>query len=289
MSGELADSWQILPAGTFALDGGSMFGLIPRALWEPLMSVDGRHRVRLGLNTLLIHAGNRRILVDTGIGRVLDDTFRLRYAPSRDDGLGDALASADVPVSTVTDVINTHLHWDHAGGNTVIGPDGRRVPAFSSARYFVQRGEWLFANSAVPRTRGSYRPDDYEALADSGQLVLLDGATTIAPGVAVHPAPGHLPHMQVVTVRTASGTALFAADLIPTSHHLGPAWGMSFDCEPLLVSEEKNRWLNRAAEANWSIIFYHDPDRPVGRVLAQGGRMTLQPVGETERGSNTGS
>jgi len=280
MSDEVADSWQLLPTGTFALDGGAMFGVVPRALWQKVLPPDDEHRVRLGLNCLLVRCGKRVILVETGIGRVVDDTFRRRHAPSEADGIMSALAAHDLAPEDVTDVVNTHLHWDHAGGNCRRRPDGTPGAAFPRATYHVQRGEWQFARQATGRVKGSYRPDDFEPLAREGRLLLLDGAAAIAPGVHVCPAPGHLPHMQVVTVRTPEGTLFFPSDLIPTRHHLAPAWGMGFDCEPLTVATEKRRWLERAAEGNWTLLFYHDADDALGGVECAAGRWRRRPAEE---------
>ena len=276
MIGEAADSWQVLPAVTFALDGGAMFDVVPRVLWEKFLPPDGEHRVRLGLNCLLVRSGQQVILVETGIGRIVDATFGRRHAPSNEEGLASALAAADLEPEDVTDVVNTHLHWDHAGGNCRRHADGSLEPAFPRATYYVQRGEWQFARQASGRVKGSYRADDFEPLARAGRLLLLDGPATIAPGVQVQPAPGHLPHMQVVTVRTEAGTLFFPSDLVPTRHHLAPAWGMSFDCEPLVVAAEKGRWLERAAREDWTLLFYHDADVPLGRVEFAAGRWSLR-------------
>ncbi|TDI29397.1 MAG: MBL fold metallo-hydrolase [Acidobacteria bacterium] len=278
MTGQAADSWQVLPAGTFALDGGAMFGVVPRVLWQKVLPPDSEHRVRLGLNCLLVRSGPQVILVETGIGRTGDATFGRRHAPSDEDGLASALAAAGVEPEEVTDVVNTHLHWDHAGGNCRRRPDGSLEPAFPRATYHIQRGEWQFARQASARMKGSYRADDFEPLDRAGRLLLLDGPATIAPGVQVRPAPGHLPFMQVVTVHTETGTLFFPSDLVPTRHHLAPAWGMSFDCEPLVVAAEKRRWLERAARKDWTLLFYHDADAPLARVESAGGRFSLRPA-----------
>jgi glyoxylase-like metal-dependent hydrolase (beta-lactamase superfamily II) len=266
MSRTAADSWEILPTGSFALDGGAMFGVIPRPLWEKVSPPDERHRVHLGLNCLLVRSGERVILVETGIGDSLDERFRQHHAPSPDGGVLRALSAAGVDPGAVTDVINTHLHWDHAGGNTCPGADGRRRPAFPHATYYVQRSELAFARQAPFRMAGSYDRDHFEPLIAAGSMVLVDGITPIAPGVTVHPAPGHLPHMQAVTVETGEGTLFFPADLIPTHHHLAPAWGMAYDLEPLTVSREKARWLELAAAGSWTVLFYHDIQVPTGKV-----------------------
>ncbi len=269
--------WAILSDGTFALDGGAMFGVVPRALWGQALPPDADNRVRLGLNCLLVRRGGRTVLVDTGVGDKGDEAFRTRHAVERQGGLTAALAARGIGPEEVTDVINSHLHWDHAGGNTRPGEGGRPVATFPGATYYSQRGEVAFARARHPRTRGSYRPEDFEPLLEEGRMVLVDGEAEIAPGIRVHPAAGHLPHMQVVTVEAGDRTLLFAADLIPTTHHLAPAWVMGFDVEPLTTAEVKGRWLARAAAEGWSVIFYHDAQRPLGRVAEKRGRWVVRP------------
>jgi glyoxylase-like metal-dependent hydrolase (beta-lactamase superfamily II) len=279
MKESLADSWEVLPTGTFALDGGAMFGVIPRLLWEQVLPPDDLHRVHLALNCLLVRSGDRVILVESGIGTSFHERFQEHHAPSPDGGVIQALAAAGVDAGEVTDVVNTHLHWDHAGGNTSLDGDGRRRPTFPHATYYVQRAELAFAREAPFRMSGSYDPDHFEPLIAAGNMVLLDGITPIAPGLTVHPAPGHLPHMQAVTVETGEGTLFAPADLIPTHHHLAPAWGMAYDCEPLTVSREKARWLERAASGSWTVLFYHDNQVPTGQVESVDHRWQLRAGG----------
>jgi len=279
MSRNLADSWEVLPTGTFALDGGAMFGVIPRVLWDKVLPPDEDHRVHLALNCLLVRSRDRVILVETGIGTALDDRFREHHAPSSEDGLAQALAAAGVNAGAVTDVVSTHLHWDHAGGNTCRDAAGNLLPAFPHATYYVQRAELAFARAAPFRMSGSYDRNHFEPLVAAGSMILLDGAVQIAPGVKVHPAPGHLPHMQAVTVETDQGTLFAPADLIPTHHHLAPAWGMAYDCEPLTVAREKARWLDQAAAGSWTILFYHDTRVPTGRVEMVDNRCRLRAGG----------
>jgi glyoxylase-like metal-dependent hydrolase (beta-lactamase superfamily II) len=270
--------WEVVSDGTFALDGGAMFGVVPRPLWEKRMPPDARHRVKLGLNCLLVRSGGRTILVDTGLGDKGDQLFRTRHAVEGGALLRE-LDERGLNAGDVTDVINSHLHWDHAGGNTRRRSDGKLEPAFPNAAYHVQRAELAFARAAGLRTRGSYEPDDFEPLLSSGQMVLLDGEAAIAPGVRVHPAAGHLPAMQVVTVSAAGSTVLFAADLIPTTLHLSPAWIMAYDLEPLVTLKTKMIWLERATAHGWTVIFYHDPDCSAGIVEERDGRWVVHPVG----------
>jgi glyoxylase-like metal-dependent hydrolase (beta-lactamase superfamily II) len=279
MTQSLVDSWEILTTGTFALDGGAMFGVVPRVLWEKAMVPDAAHRVHLALNCLLVRSGERVVLVETGLGTDLDERMKERHAPSSSGGLVAALASAGLAPEDVTDVVNTHLHWDHAGGNTCLGPDGDLRPVFPRASYYVQRSELAFAREAPARMAGSYDRDHFEPLIASGSLVLLDGVTPIAPGIQVHPAPGHLPHMQVVTLETEQGTVFFPSDLIPTHHHLAPAWGMAYDSEPLTLSREKAHWLERAAAGSWTIAFYHDTEISSAKVEMVGNRWRVDTGG----------
>jgi glyoxylase-like metal-dependent hydrolase (beta-lactamase superfamily II) len=272
-----AVQWEIISDGTFALDGGAMFGIVPRPLWEKVMPPDASNRVRLGLNCLVVRSGGRILVVDTGVGDKGDDRFRSRYAVDGGGLLRDRLRARGVRPEDVTDVVNSHLHWDHAGGNTYRRPGGELEPAFPNATYYVQRREVEFARSATARTRGSYEPQDYEPLLSGARIVVLDGEAEIAPGVQVHPAAGHLPAMQVVTVNGPTDSLFFAADLIPTTRHLNPAWIMAYDVEPLLTQEVKVSWLERAASGGWIVVFYHDPDCPLGVVEAREGRWTVIP------------
>jgi glyoxylase-like metal-dependent hydrolase (beta-lactamase superfamily II) len=273
-----APSVEVIADGTFALDGGAMFGIVPRPVWEKEMVPDAAHRVRLGLNCLLVRAAGRIVLVDTGVGGKGDARFVERHAVRRDGGLPAALGRRGIGPEQVTDVINSHLHWDHAGGNTLREPDGGVRPAFPNAFYYVQRGELEAARASSPRTRGSYHEDDFEPLAAAGRLVLVDGEVEIAPGVRVIPAAGHLPHMQVVLIGSGAGATFFPADLVPTAHHLAPAWGMGFDLEPLVVQRHKRHWLERAARENWRVVFYHDPDLPEARIEVASGRFAARPA-----------
>ena len=178
----------------------------------------------------------------------------------------------------ITDVVNSHLHWDHAGGNTGAGNGGQVKPVFPGATYHVQRGELEFARRAGPRTRGSYRPEDFEPIDAAGRLTLHEGAVEVTPGVTVHPAPGHLPHMQVITITGRKGTVFFPADLIPTTHHLAPAWIMAYDVEPLRTLDTKTEWLRRAGEEGWKVVFYHDLGCPVATLEDREGRWSARPV-----------
>ncbi len=276
-----ADGLQLtlLRAGTVWLDGGAMFGVVPRVLWSRERPPDERNRIRLALNVLLVEDGARRILVDTGAGTRWEAKGRDIYgidAPPPEVWL----EPAGIGPEEVDLVINTHLHFDHAGGNTLLGPGGRVVPAFPNARYVVQRGELETARWDHERIRASYRPDDYEPLArEPGRLWLVEGNVPLSRHLQLRLAPGHTPHMQIVAVQTRERRVLFLADLVPTASHLPLPYIMAYDLEPLATLATKRRVLAEAVRAGWEVIFEHDDTLPWGR-LEEGprGRLQARPV-----------
>jgi glyoxylase-like metal-dependent hydrolase (beta-lactamase superfamily II) len=268
-----------LEAGLQRLDGGAMFGVVPKPLWEKRIPADNRNRIPLGLRCLLVEAPGALVLVDTGVGNKEDDKFHEIYGienggdPTR---LEDAIRAAGHEPEDVDIVISTHLHFDHAGGNTVRDPDGRIRPAFPRARYVVQRREYEFARLRNERIRASYMPDNYEPIAEAGLWHFVDGEAEIVPGVSVLPTPGHTPHHQSVLVRSDGRTACFLADLVPTTAHLPLPWIMGYDLEPLVTLETKRTVLHRALHENWLLVFEHDPAVPWGTLVAGEGRPTLE-------------
>ena len=265
----------VLSDGTFALDGGAMFGAVPRARWETALVPDATHRVRLGLNCLLVRSGAEVLLVDTGAGSCGGEALAREHDVRRPGGgLRAALAAAGAAPDEITGVINTHLHWDHAGGN--VTPAGEA--AFPRALYFVQRAELSRAQDPPTRARASWRSEAWEPLLRDGRLRPLDGAQEIAPGVRVEPVDGHVSHLQVVTVSGSGGTLLHPSDLVPTRHHLRPAWVMAYDAEPDRTVIQKRRLLARAAAAGWWIVFGHDAETPLARLEWRDGRFAAQPA-----------
>lgn len=205
--------------GEFRLDGGAMFGVVPRAIWEKTNPPDEKNRVTLGLNPLLVRTSEANILVDTGIGGKGDEKFNSTYGVDRKKTLKGSLKDKGLAPEDIDIVICTHLHFDHAGGNTVV-EGGRLVPAFPKARYMVQRGEWEAAMSPNERTRASYRPIDFVPLMDAGVLELIEGDGEVAKGVSVFRTSGHNRDIQLVAVRSEGKTAVFLGDIIPTTTHL---------------------------------------------------------------------
>lgn len=267
----------VLSDGTFALDGGAMFGVVPRVLWEKTDPPDEKNRVTLGLNVALIETAGRRVLVDTGLGDKWTDKETRIYRIDRSPGLLGALRERGLAPRDIDIVVNTHLHFDHAGGNTR-WEDGRAVPTFPRARYVVQRGEWEAAAQAHERNRASYIEANYRPLQDAGQLDLIEGEAEVAPGVRVVPVGGHTAHHQMVVVAGGGETAVSPTDLLPTASHLPLPFIMAYDLFPVATLEAKRRFLRRAVDEGWWVVFYHDPRTPLGRVAQDGDRYLLKEV-----------
>jgi glyoxylase-like metal-dependent hydrolase (beta-lactamase superfamily II) len=265
-----------LEAGLQHLDGGAMFGVVPKPLWERRIAPDERNRIPLALRCLLVEAPHALVLVDTGVGNKETRKFMEIYGienagtPTR---LQDALVHAGFHPSDVDLVVNTHLHFDHAGGNTVRDESGEIVPAFPGARYLVQRGELGFAQLPSERVRASYLAHNFRPLEEAGLLDLLEGEALVTEGVRVLPTPGHTPHHQSVLVESQGEAACFLADVCPTSAHVPLPWIMGYDLEPLVTLETKRALWTRAREEGWLLIFEHDPELPWGRLAPDADRI----------------
>ncbi|HSG47545.1 MAG TPA: MBL fold metallo-hydrolase [Longimicrobiales bacterium] len=269
-----------LEAGLQWLDGGAMFGVVPKPLWERRIPADARNRIPLALRCLLVEAPEALVLVDTGIGNKEDEKFREIYGVSNagtPTRLEDAIRAAGHDPSDVDLVVSTHLHFDHAGGNTLLRDDGEVVPAFPGARYVVQRREFDFAHRDNERIRASYLPHNYDPVARGGLWDFVDGEAEVTRGVRVLPTPGHTPHHQSVLIRGEGDTACFLADVCPTTAHLPLPWIMGYDLEPLLTLESKRGLWTRALEERWLLVFEHDPATPWGRLDPESDRVSLLP------------
>jgi glyoxylase-like metal-dependent hydrolase (beta-lactamase superfamily II) len=270
-----------LDAGLQRLDGGAMFGVVPKPLWERRIPADERNRIPLALRCLLIETPDELVLVETGLGNKENEKFREIYGVDNaatggsglPDRLHEAIEAAGHSAADVTRVVNTHLHFDHAGGNTLRDADGQIRPAFPRARYAVQRGEWEWAHRTNERTQASYLPDNFVPIHDAGRLDLLDGEVEVVPGVSVLLTPGHCPFHQSVLVRSGGETACVLADVVPTMAHLPLPWIMGYDVEPLVTLESKRVLLRRAAEERWLLVSVHDPIVPWGYLAADGKRL----------------
>lgn len=245
--------------GTYFLDGGNFFGVVPKVLWEKKMKPDERNRVPVGLNSLLIRDGKHTVLVETGIGNKLDPRMARIFQPQAK--LLDNLAAAKVAPEEIDVVINTHLHFDHCGWNTV--RQGEQVVAtFPKAQYYVQEGEWRHGSQQHERDRVSYLSENYDPLIQAGQMHLLHGDQELLPGISVKVYPGHTRHMQAVMVKSQGKRACYISDLIPTTAHLDLTWVMAFDLFPLETIESRKRVYEYALPEKWLMIFTHDPVTP---------------------------
>ncbi|MER3427284.1 MAG: MBL fold metallo-hydrolase [Pyrinomonas sp.] len=266
---------EIVSDGAFGLDGGAMFGIVPRVLWSKVAPPDDRNRIRLGLNCLFIEAGHERILIETGIGDKWSAKHAEIYAIARQRSLREAVrAATGYSAEQITIVINTHLHFDHAGGNTIRDAQEERVvPTFPNARYLVSRGEYEHAEAPTERDRASYVPDDWQALRRNGQLELIPSHYEVVPGLHVETVPGHNRTMQCVRLEQAGRTLYFFADIVPTRAHVPYAWIMSYDLFPLETLAAKKRLLPQAVREGWICYFYHDWDAPLCKLVEQEGRI----------------
>lgn len=264
--------------GHFRLDGGAMFGVVPRVLWEKTNPPDERNRILLALSALLVKAHGKHVLIDTGIGNKRDEKFRDIYGVDRRPSMEESLAKIGLGPKEIQIVINTHFHFDHAGGNTTRLKDGQIAPTFPNAEYCVQRDEWRSALALNERTQRSYFPEDYEALSKLGRLSLLDGDAEIIAGIRVVKTPGHTEHHQSVIIHSEGMTVCFLGDLIPTSSHLPLPYIMAYDLFPLTTLETKRRLLDQAYEEGWWLFFQHDPKVRMGRLEKIDGRYRLKEV-----------
>ncbi|HEX5735209.1 MAG TPA: MBL fold metallo-hydrolase [Blastocatellia bacterium] len=265
----------VISDGTFALDGGALFSVVPRVIWERYFEPDQKNRIRIGLNALLVRTGRENVLVDTGIGYKWDARSLERYSIRHETNIIAELARRGLGPEEIDIVINTHLHFDHAGTNTV-ERDGRIIPTFPRARYIVQRGEFEHALSPHERDRASYNPQDIKPVEDAGQLDLIDGDQEIVNGIRVIKVAGHNRDLQCVRIDSEGETAFMFADLLPTTAHVPPAWVMSYDLYPVETLEQKKRLVPQAISERWVCVFEHDPYTPLGRLREENGKVVVE-------------
>ncbi len=270
-----------LSDGFFRLDGGAMFGVVPKVLWEKTNPPDDKNRILLGLNPLLIQAGGENILVDTGIGDKGDAKFQAMFDINRNPTLQQSLRRLGLSDADISIVIDTHLHFDHAGGNTVQEPDGTIRPTFRNARYFVQRGEWEDATQPNERTQASYLGEDFLPVMEAGQMELIDGDQEILPGISVFKTSGHNRHIQLVRLESQGKAGLFFSDIVPTTSHLRYPYIMGYDLFPLDTLQAKKDMIRQAAAEGWLCIFVHDPKFTMGYVRMEAGKPVFEPVDGT--------
>jgi glyoxylase-like metal-dependent hydrolase (beta-lactamase superfamily II) len=269
-----------IQAGGQKLDGGAMFGVVPKPLWERRIAPDERNRIQLGMRCVLIEHESTLVLVDTGAGNKETSKFHDIYGLENAGANGrtlleDGLSQIGVRPEDIGIVIDTHLHFDHAGGNTYVEEGGEPRLTFPNARYIVQRGEWVYATHPNERTAGSYFAHNYAPVVAADRFDFVDGEREIVHGVRVVPTPGHTPFHQSVLIESDGETAFYAADLVPTASHLPLAWIMGYDVEPLVTLETKRAMLGHAARDGWLVIFEHDAKLGSGRLKVDGKGFAL--------------
>lgn len=263
--------------GTFRLDGGAMFGVVPKVLWQKSNPPNENNRILLGLNCLLIRTAQDLILVDTGIGGGYDDKFREIFEIDQSsENLISNLAALGNGPEDITKVILTHLHFDHCGGNCTLQTDGQRVPTFPKATYYMQKGEYEYAQRPDPRSRASYLPQNWEAVEKAGLVRLIEGSQEIVQGVAVELAAGHTANHQIVKVNSHGQTACFLADLVPTDSHIKNPYVMGYDLYPKTTMEQKERVLKQALAEEWLLVFEHAPNMKAGYLREIEGKLTVE-------------
>jgi glyoxylase-like metal-dependent hydrolase (beta-lactamase superfamily II) len=259
----------IVSDGTYFLDGGAFFGVVPKTMWSKKVTPDELNRLHAGLNSLLVRTGGKNILIETGIGNKLPEKLVQIYkqpAKVLDNLHATGLAPEDIDI-----VINTHLHFDHCGWNTMRHDAGRIVSTFPRAKYYAPDGEWEYARHPSERDAISYISDNYDPLVQSGQMTLLKGGEEIVPG--------HTAHMQAVIIESGGRTACYISDLIPTAAHIAITWGMSFDLYPLQTIESRKKYYAQAIPEKWLTVFTHDDKTPWGYVEHdERGRLALKPL-----------
>ena len=263
--------------GFFRLDGGSMFGVIPKTMWSQKTRPDERNRILLAMRPLIVR-GSRTMIIDAGMGDKENEKFHEIYGVERSRHLDHTLAEAGLAPEDIDIVLATHLHFDHAGGFTVRDASGRARPRFPRAQYIVRRGEWEDAIHPSVRTRASYLLDNYVPLAEAGVLQLVDDDVMIMPGVRVRRTGGHTPHHQMVLIESGGKTAAFVADLIPTTAHLPDAWVMGYDLFPLDTMASKQQFAKEAIDKKILVFFEHDPVIAAGYLQEEDGkRRVIEP------------
>jgi glyoxylase-like metal-dependent hydrolase (beta-lactamase superfamily II) len=281
--------------GTYLLDGGAMFGVVPKTLWQKRIAADAENRIKLGLNSVIVRTGKHTVLIETGIGN--KQSPKLQQIHQNQALLPASLEEAGIRPGEVDIVVNTHLHFDHCGWNTTLHPDGSVTPTFPNARYYAHAGEVEHGHLQLDRDRVSYLSSNYDPLIESGQMTLVDAAgirakPEICQGISLELFPGHTAHMMgihIEPVRTVESRpsstsrphACYIGDLVPTTRHLDPTWVMGYDLDPLRSIAERKRFYERAIPEGWTVLFTHDHETPVARVvLSEAGRPVVSATEE---------
>jgi len=267
-----------LSDGFMGLDGGAMFGVVPRTLWEKRLPPDDSNRIPLGMRPLIVKRGTTTVLIDAGCGDKMDPKLAQIYKLDRRYHLDHSLADAGVSVEDIDIVVASHLHFDHAGGFTKIGKDGAIVPRFPKAKYIAHRAEWEDATHPHERNRASYLQENFVPLKDAGVLTLVDDAAEIIPGVRYRRSGGHTPNHQVLMIESGGRTAVFTADMYPTSVHIADPWVMGFDLYPVDTLAFKRAFAPEAIQREYLLFFEHDPSMAAGYLREKDGKRFVERV-----------
>ena len=261
--------------GTYVGDGGAFFGVVPKVMWQKKVQPDEMNRIAVGCNSVLVRTGKQNVLIETGIGNKLEEKKKKIFQSQ--EKLLENLHAAGVAPEEIHVVINSHLHFDHCGWNTVY-KNGVAVPTFPNAKYYAPEGEWKHGSLQLERDRVSYISDNYDPLLRSGQMQLLGGTAEIVPGISVETWPGHTRNMWAVLIRSGGKTACYISDLIPTTWHLDVTWVMAYDLFPLEVIENRKKYYARAIPEGWLTIFTHDPEVPWTYINKVENKLGLKPA-----------
>lgn len=250
---------KIITSGYFGLDGGAMFGIVPKMLWQRTNPSDKANRINLSTRHLILESDNRKIIIDTGMGDKWDEKFKSIYAVDDNHSMDIALNQIGLKRENITDVILTHLHFDHTGGSTIL-TDGKLIPAFPNAKYYVQKENYEWGVNPSDRDRGSYIKDNFINLFAEGVLNFINGNEQFDDEIQLMQINGHTYAQQIVKISDSSNTVLFCADLIPTISHIPLQYIMGYDLQPLVTLKEKKEILKKAVEEDWKLFFGHDPE-----------------------------
>jgi glyoxylase-like metal-dependent hydrolase (beta-lactamase superfamily II) len=270
---------EIVPDTEFRLDGGAMFGVVPRVLWEKVCPPDAQNRIRMASDCLFVETKTEKILIETGMGEKWTEKLASIYGIRREKTFAESLfEKTGFQPEDISIVVNTHLHFDHCGGNTILDESGEIVAQFPNARYFVSENEFRHAENPYERDRASYISDNWEALKKSGQLELKPSVYEVVSGITMTEMRGHNGSMQTVKIES-NGEILYSfSDLIPTTHHIPLPWIMGYDLFPLETLENKKRLLPQAVEENWLCWFYHDAETPLCRLAEIDGKLKTKQI-----------
>ena len=266
-----------LSDGDFRLDGGAMFGVVPKPLWERRAPCDEKNRIFLGMRPLLVKTPTQRVLIDAGCGDKMSDKEAAIYGFDRARNLDHALAAAGLTAADIDIVIASHLHFDHAGGFTA-RVDGRIVPRFPNARYKIRRDEYIDATHPHERNRASYFAENYVPLVDAGVVDFIEADGEVLPGISVWRTGGHTMHHQLIKIESGGRTAVFPADLMPTAAHVDEPWIMAYDLYPMDTLAYKRTFVREAIACEYVIFFEHDPTMAAGIIREEAGKKRVEKV-----------